>query len=83
MRLASPQIAFAAFAVGLVLVLLVDVGIARIVGVPLMFAGILLGVAAIATPEFLAGDREQRHLLDGDNSRDRDQHAAGHEPGGE
>jgi hypothetical protein len=40
-------------------VLLVDVGIARIVGVPLMFAGILLGVVAIATPEFLAGDRDR------------------------
>jgi hypothetical protein len=40
--------------------LLVEAGIARIVGVPLMFAGILLGVAAIATPEFLAGDRDTR-----------------------
>jgi hypothetical protein len=39
------------------LVLLIDVGIARVIGVPLMFAGIVLGVAAIATREFLAGDR--------------------------
>jgi hypothetical protein len=29
-----------------------------IVGVPLVFSGIVLGVAAIATPEFLAGDRD-------------------------
>jgi hypothetical protein len=59
MRLARPPIAFAVFVTGLLLVLLVDVGIARIVGVPLIFAGILLGVAAIATPEFLAGDRDR------------------------
>jgi hypothetical protein len=59
MSLARPQIAFAVFVIGLLLVLLVDVGIARIVGVPLMFAGILLGVTAIATPEFLAGDRDR------------------------
>jgi hypothetical protein len=58
MRLARPQIAFACFAIGCLLVLLVDAAIARIVGVPLMFSGIALGVAAIATPEFLAGDRD-------------------------
>jgi hypothetical protein len=43
---------------GCLLVLLVDAAIARIAGVPLMFAGIALGVASIATPEFLAGDRD-------------------------
>jgi hypothetical protein len=53
-----PQIAFACFVVGCLLVLLVDLAIARIVGVPLTFTGIALGVAAIATPEFLAGDRD-------------------------
>ena len=58
MSLARPQIAFGCFVVGCLLVLVVDAAIARIAGVPLMFAGILLGVAAIATPEFLAGDRE-------------------------
>jgi hypothetical protein len=58
MRLARPQIAAACFVIGCLLVLLIEVSIARIVGVPLMFAGILLGVAAIATPEFLAGDRD-------------------------
>jgi hypothetical protein len=58
MRLARPQLALACFVVGCLLVLLVDAPIARIVGVPLMFAGIALGVAAIATPEFLAGDRD-------------------------
>jgi hypothetical protein len=58
MRLARPQIAFACFAAGCVLVLLVEAGLARIVGVPLIFTGIVLGIAAIATPEFLAGDRD-------------------------
>jgi ABC-type cobalamin transport system permease subunit len=53
-----PWIALACFVVGALLVLLVDLAVARIVGVPLMFAGIALGVAAIATPEFLAGDRD-------------------------
>lgn len=52
-----PQIAFACLVAGLLLVLLVESAIARIVGVPLMFAGIALGVAAIATPDFLEGDR--------------------------
>ncbi len=58
MRPARPYVALACFVIGAVLVLLVEAGIARIVGVPLMFAGIVLGVAAIATPEFLAGDRD-------------------------
>ena len=56
MRLDRPRIAFLCFVVGAALVLLVELGIARIVGVPLMFAGIFLGIASIATPEFLAGD---------------------------
>ena len=51
-----PYIAFACFVVGLVLILLVDLAVARIVGVPLMFAGIALGVAAIASPDFLERD---------------------------
>jgi hypothetical protein len=50
-------IAAACFLVGLGLVFLVDLGIARAVGVPLAFIGIGLGVAAIASPEFLEGDR--------------------------
>jgi hypothetical protein len=58
MSSARPQIAFACFAIGCLLVLLVDAAVARIVGVPLIFSGIALGVAAIATPEFLAGDRD-------------------------
>ena len=48
------------FLVGLGLVFLVDLGIARIVGVPLIFVGIALGVRAIASPEFLEADREER-----------------------
>ena len=58
MRAARPYIAFACFVIGALLALLIEAGIARIVGVPLMFTGIVLGVAAIATPEFLAGDRD-------------------------
>jgi hypothetical protein len=54
-----PKLAAACFLVGLALVLLVDLGVARIVGVPLIFAGILLGVAAVASPDFLEGDRER------------------------
>jgi hypothetical protein len=58
MRVARPQIAFACFVIGALLVLLVEAGAARAAGVPLMFAGIALGVTAIASPEFLAGDRD-------------------------
>jgi hypothetical protein len=54
---ARAHVALACFALGCLLVLLVEASIARIAGVPLMFAGIALGVASIATPEFLAGDR--------------------------
>lgn len=50
--------AAACFLIGLGLVLLIDLGIARIVGVPLTFIGIGLGVAAIASPAFLEGDRD-------------------------
>ena len=52
-----PLIAFACFAAGLLLILLVELPIARIVGVPLMFVGIALGVAVIASPDFLEDDR--------------------------
>ena len=52
-----PVIAFGCFVVGLLLILLVELSIARIVGVPLMFTGIALGVARIASPDFLEGDR--------------------------
>jgi len=54
-----PQIAAACFLAGLGLVLLIDLGIARIVGVPLIFAGIALGVTAIAEPSFLEHDRDE------------------------
>ena len=52
------RIAAACFLLGLGLVFLVDLGIARIIGIPLMFTGIFLGVRAIASPEFLAADEE-------------------------
>ena len=58
MTAARPYIALACFVLGLLLVLLIEAGIARVIGVPLTFVGIVLGVAAIATPEFLAGDRD-------------------------
>ena len=51
--------AAACFLVGLGLVLLVDLGVARIVGIPLTFVGIALGVRAIASPEFLESDRRE------------------------
>ena len=53
-----PAAAAACFTVGLLLIFLIDAGWARIIGVPLVFVGIALGVAAIATPEFLEGDRD-------------------------
>lgn len=58
MRPSHPAVAFTWFLAGALLVFLVEAPAARIVGVPLLFAGILLGVAAIASPAFLAGDRE-------------------------
>ena len=51
-----PYLAFACFVAGLLLILLVDLPIARILGVPLMFIGIALGVAVIASPDFLERD---------------------------
>jgi hypothetical protein len=48
-----PRIAAACFLVGLGLVFLIDAGIARVVGIPLIFVGIALGVTAIASPAFL------------------------------
>jgi hypothetical protein len=53
-----PRIAAACFLIGLGLVFLIDLGIARIVGIPLIFVGIGLGVASIATPAFLEDDEE-------------------------
>ncbi len=52
------RIAAACFLIGLGLVLLINLDIARIIGVPLTFIGIALGVAVIASPDFLEGDRE-------------------------
>jgi hypothetical protein len=58
MRASRAHVAVTCFVLGCLLVLLIDAGIARAVGVPLMFVGLALGVAAIATPGFLAGDRD-------------------------
>jgi disulfide bond formation protein DsbB len=51
-------VAFGCFIVGLLLVFLVELNIARIIGVPLMLLGIWLGIAVVASPDFLEGDRE-------------------------
>jgi hypothetical protein len=56
----QPYIAFGCFVTGLLLILLIELPIARIVGVPLMFAGIALGVAVIASPDFLERDHGER-----------------------
>ena len=58
MRPSPAAVASACFLVGCLAVVVVDHVAARIVGVPLIFVGILLGVVAIATPEFLAADRD-------------------------
>ena len=47
-----PKLAAACFIVGLGLLFAIDLGIARIIGVPLAFVGIALGIAAIASPDF-------------------------------
>ncbi len=56
---ALTRLAAGCFLVSLGLVLLVDLGIARIVGIPMTFLGIALGVRAIASPGFLEGDEER------------------------
>jgi hypothetical protein len=53
-----PRIAAACFLIGLAMVFLIDLGIARIIGIPLTFIGIGLGVASIATPAFLEADED-------------------------
>jgi hypothetical protein len=54
-----PQIAAACFVVGNLLMLVIEPAVGRILGVPLVFVGIALGVAAIASPDFLERDRDQ------------------------
>lgn len=54
---ARAKLAAACFVLGCLLVLLIEAGVARAIGVPLMFIGIGLGVAAIASPVFLESDR--------------------------
>jgi hypothetical protein len=54
-----PQVAAACFVLGLALVFLIDEPVARIAGVPLALVGIGLGIVAIASPDFLEGDRDQ------------------------
>jgi hypothetical protein len=56
--MSMPRLAAVTFVLGVGLVFLVELSVARIIGVPLIFVGIALGVAAIASPEFLKGERE-------------------------
>ena len=44
MTSARPCVAVACFVIGLLLVLLIEAGIARLIGVPLIFTGIVFGV---------------------------------------
>ena len=52
-----PVLALAAFVLGVVLMIPFELWITRLLGVLAMFAAVVLGVFAIATPEFL-GDEE-------------------------
>ena len=52
------RIAALCFTVGGLLLLLVENGIVRLVSIVLLFTAIMLGVRAIATPEFLTRDRD-------------------------
>ena len=58
MKRSHAQLGLACFVVGCLLVFLIDANLARIIGVPMIFAGIFLGIYAIASPDFLTGDRE-------------------------
>ncbi len=49
---------FVALALAVVLMIVFDATITRVLGVVSIFAFIALGTFAIATPEFLSGDRE-------------------------
>lgn len=53
------RLALAAFCAGVVLMLVFDATPARIAGVALLLAGMALGVFAIATEEFVAGDDDE------------------------
>ncbi len=56
----SARFAIAAFATGAALMLVFDATATRIAGVVLLLSGIALGVFAIATDEFIAGDDDRR-----------------------
>ena len=55
-RLNRPRAALAVFVAGVALMLVFEATVTRVAGVALMLAGIVLGVFAIATDEFVAGD---------------------------
>jgi hypothetical protein len=57
MKGSHAQLGLACFVVGCLLVFLIDAGVARIIGVPMIFVGIFFGVSAIASPDFLERDR--------------------------
>lgn len=58
-RLTLPRLFLAVSALGFVLMIAFDSTITRLLGVTCIFAALALGVAAIATPEFLAADLDE------------------------
>ena len=54
--LGSARLAASVFIVGVALMLVFDATVTRIAGVVLILAGMAIGVFAIATDEFVAGD---------------------------
>lgn len=56
--LVSARLAASAFVVGVTLMLVFDATVTRIAGVALIFAGMAMGVFAIASDEFVAGDED-------------------------
>lgn len=56
--LGSAKFAASAFLAGMALMLVFDATVTRIAGVALIFAGMALGVFAIATDDFVARDEQ-------------------------
>ncbi len=60
-RVTLPRAFLAVAIVGFVLMIGFDITITRILGVACIFGALGLGVASIATPEFLSGDLDEGH----------------------
>lgn len=57
-RLSLPRAFLIVSGLGFVLMIAFDTTVTRLLGVACIFAALALGVAAIATPEFLSADAE-------------------------